>query len=53
MYLLFLIKKHNNNKTAGYKWHASLHNLLTKTNKIWHGIHNMQYYIRTNNLQKV
>ncbi len=43
--LLFLIKKHNNNKTVVFN-DMSLHNLLTKTNKTKHGIHHMQYYTR-------
>ncbi len=36
--LLFLIKRHNKNETAGYKWQTGLHHLLTKTNKMKHGI---------------
>ncbi len=48
---LFLIKKHNNNKTAGYN--DSLHNLLTKMYKMRHDTHHMQYYIRTIKLQNI
>ncbi len=49
--MLFLIKKHNNNKTAAYN---DLLHLLTKTHKMRHdGIHHMQYYIRTVKLQNV
>ncbi len=50
--LLFLIKKHNNNKIAVYN-DMSLHNLLTKTNKTKHGIHHMQYYTRIIKLQSL
>ncbi len=51
--LLFLIKKYNNNKTAGYKWQTILHKLLTKTNKMRLGLHHKQYYMWTNTLQNV
>ncbi len=40
--LLFLIKKHNNNKTAGYN-DKLIHHLLTKTNKMRHEAHAVLY----------
>ncbi len=50
--LLFLIKKHNNNKTVGYNDKLACIT-LTKTNKMRHGIGHMLYYIQTNKLQNV
>ncbi len=47
--LLFLLKKHNSNKTVGYN--DRLAYMMSKTNKTRHGIHHMLYYIQTNKLQ--
>ncbi len=45
--LLFLIKKHNNNKTTGYNDKLAYIIVLTKTNKMRRNIHHMQYYTYT------
>ncbi len=49
--LLFLIKKHNNNRTAGYD---KLAYIIYKQKQIrWGMAHHMHYYIQIIKLQKV
>ncbi len=50
--LLFLIKKHNNNKTADYNDKLA-YIIYYQKNTMRHDIHHMQYYIRIIKLQKV
>ncbi len=51
--LLFLIKKHNNNKTVGYNDKLVYITFINKNKKdeAWHRTHHMLYYIPTNKLQ--
>ncbi len=51
--LLFLIKKHSNNKTVSYNDKLACIRFIKKTNHMRHGIHQMLYYILTKKLQNV
>ncbi len=42
--LLFLIKKHNNNKTVGYNDKLAYITFINKSNKTRHRTHHMLYY---------
>ncbi len=45
--LLFLIKKHNNNKTVGYNDKLAYITFINKNeyDEVWHKTHHMLYYI--------